>query len=243
METIDYYDHWNKARENQKLYYREKESLRIISSLLKENGKFIDLGCGNGYFLQHLKKRGGNAELRGLDYSKREVEEAKKKGFDVVQCNFEEGFPENGNAYDVVYAAEIIEHLFNPDIFLAESNRILRKGGYLLLTTPNLLAWFNRILAVGGIQPLFLEPSTKSKLVGAGPLKKMKADPTPVGHVRVFTLEALKDLLAMNGFRIVTVKGSIYDSALTGIPLTLDKLMKSFPKLASGFILLAQKTK
>ena len=177
----------------------------------------------------------------GLDFSQEEVDLANKRGLNVKQGNIEEKFPFNSNKFNVVYAGEVIEHLFNPDHFLEESGRVLRKDGYLIISTPNLLAWFNRILVPIGIQPLFVEPSTKSKLVGAGPLKRFKQDSVPVGHVRIFTLSALKDILEMHGFKILEVKGAIYESGFPKNVLKIDKLFSKRPTLSSHLVILAKK--
>ena len=117
----------------------------------------------------------------------------------------------------------------------------MKKDGYLIISTPNLLAWFNRILVPIGIQPLFVEPSTKSKLVGAGPLKRFKQDSVPVGHVRIFTLSALRDILEMHGFKILEVKGAIYESGFPKNVLKIDKLFSKRPTLSSHLVILAKK--
>src|SRR3989344_5980541 len=204
METKDHYEYWSRIRKtDEKIYDREKKSLDFISEVVEGNSNFLDLGCGYGKFLAFIKKRFPNLKVKGIDYSKKEISIAKKSGLDVKWCNFETGINENDNSFDIVYSGEVIEHLYNPDIFLSEVSRILKKNGYLILSTPNLCAWFNRILMLFGIQPLFVEPSTKSKLVGAGILKRFKKDAHPVGHVRIFTIEALKDMLKMNNLRLI----------------------------------------
>lgn len=241
---IDFYDYWGKKRKNNNfLYDREKIALGLMSRIIRKNSRFLDAGCGNGRFMGFVfsKFRELSIKVKGIDYSKSEVAQARKSGLDASQGNLEEGIKEKNESFDVVYAGEVIEHLYNPDKFLEEARRIVRKGGFLLLTTPNLCAWFNRILMPIGIQPLFLEPSTKSKMVGAGFLKKFKQDENPVGHLRIFTFAALKDMLEMNGFKIAKVKGSIFDTGLPKSALAIDKLFKIYPKLSSNLVILARK--
>ena len=216
-KTIDYYDYWNKNRKKGLyLWSREKVSLQMLEKALKERDSLLDIGCSNGRFMQVLQKKlsDKNLKLQGIDFSKSEINEAKKSGLDVRQMNIEEGIKFKGNTFDAVYAGEIIEHLYNPDLFLSESSRILKNGGYIVFSTPNLCAWFNRVLMPLGIQPIFLEPSTKSKYVGAGFLNRFKKEGQPVGHVRIFTIRALKDMLAMNHLRLVAIKGSLFDEGL-----------------------------
>ena len=245
-KKIDYYDYWSsKKKENHPVIKsREKKALNLIIPLMHDNISILDIGCGDGSFMQELKKVKENSNIFGIEYSDREIEEARKKGLDVRKMDVEQGIDFQGNGFEIVYAGEVIEHIFNPDNFLAEINRILKRGGHLLITTPNLCAWFNRILFPFGVQPIFLEPSTKSKLVGSGFLGKLKKDNHPVGHIRVFTFQALKDLLEMNGFKIEKVKGASYEEGFPKKLIFIDRMMTWIsPKLAGHFVILAKKVK
>ena len=62
---------------------------------------------------------------------------------------------------DVVIMSELIEHLVDTDAAAEEARRVLRPGGTLLLSTPNLAAWYNRALIGLGVQPVFSEVSLK----------------------------------------------------------------------------------
>jgi len=94
-----------------------------------------------------------------------------------------------------------------------------------------------------GIQPWFLEPSTKSKLIGAGPLKSLKEESQPVGHVRIFTVDALKDIFEMYGFKILKMKGALYEEGLPKWMLAIDSLFSFYPGLSSQVVILAKKTR
>jgi 2-polyprenyl-3-methyl-5-hydroxy-6-metoxy-1,4-benzoquinol methylase len=242
VNTIDHYSHWNKVR-NKKVLDRENKSLNFLLKVAKNGNKILDAGCGNGKFLEMVSNKSKNFELYGLDFSKSEVNEAKKKGFNVKEANFEENIKFSSNLFDVIHAAEIIEHLYNPDNFLQELNRVLKKGGYLVMSTPNLCAWFNRLLVPIGVQPLFMEVSTKSKLIGSGFLAKFKKESNPVGHVRIFTLLALKDILKVNGFEILETKGAIFDEGLPSKLLWVDRIFNFRTSLSSNMIILAKKVK
>lgn len=242
VKTIDYYEHWNKVRgKKEGLLDREIKSVAFIDKIIKENDYFLDAGCGNGDFLVFLRNKYKKVRLKGIDFSSDEVREARKKGLDVTRGDFEKSMALKNSSFDIIYAGEVIEHLYNPDSFLEQMNKALKKNSYLIITTPNLCSWYNRMLMPLGIQPMFLEPSTKSKLVGAGILKRFKIGEQPVGHIRIFTLEALKDLLKMNGFGIIDVKGAIYDEGLPKKLWAIDRLFNTFPKLASHLVILAMK--
>jgi SAM-dependent methyltransferase len=139
-----------------------------------------------------------------------------------------------------VYAAEVIEHLTDPDLLVDECARVLRPGGKLLLTTPNLHAWYNRLLFPLGIQPIFYETSSRSTAVGSGPLRPFKHDALPVGHLRVFHRRALLDLVGRAGFAPDLIRGARFHAVPR--PLAwLDALLCRRPTLASILVLLVTK--
>ena len=143
--------------------------------------------------------------------------------------------PFQGNSIDLITAFEIIEHLINPDHMLREAYRVLRKGGYLLLSTPNLASWANRIAMLLGYQPYNVETSTE---IYAGVLIKWKGL-RPIGHIRAYTLKALKELLDYHKFKIIKVKGT-YDIVPKWI-LPIDRMLSFKASLARRIIFLAKK--
>src|SRR3989344_6440429 len=159
--SVDYYAYWNKKRVIEKTLHREKKCLALLRKCMKKNCVLIDIGCGNGKFLQEVKKRFPEVRGYGIEKSDAEIEDARKRGLKIVKGNIEEGLAKRRDA-DIVYLGEVIEHVYDPDRTLDEANRQLKTGGLILLTTPNLCAWFNRLLMPLGMQPLFLEPSTRS---------------------------------------------------------------------------------
>jgi SAM-dependent methyltransferase len=209
----------------------------------RTGGRLLDVGCGDGLFLSELDARLGLSsmawELGGVDFSSSMVKAAAGLPYAVRQCNVEDGIPFGDGTHDVVTAGEVIEHLYSPDRFVMEVRRILRRGGLLLITTPNLQAWYNRALFVAGIRPLFYEVSTKSTTIGAGPLLRLKKGATPVGHIRVFNLRGLLDLLRSEQFEPVAVRGATFD-AVPGPLQPLDRALNRRPSLASNLVVLAR---
>jgi len=246
MPVADYYDgtKWELNYGNRDLFQREQKSITYIKKMSGAK-KILDVGCGDGFFLNELgmalsKKKG--IELWGVDYSKYKLKLAKKRGMNVKWCDLEQGLPFKDASFDVVYAAELIEHLYNPDFFLEECNRILRPKGVIIISTPNLQAWYNRMLFMFGIQPIFYEVSTRSPQIGSGILRRIKKGQAPVGHVHVFNKAGLVDILREEGFEMLDFVGAQFH-ALPRFVHALDKAFNRRPSLASNLIAVAQKGK
>ncbi len=129
-----------------------------------------------------------------------------------------------------------MEHLFDPDHFLSEAHRILKRKGFLALTTPNLAFWGNRVLLLLGYQPLMSEPSTK--FAAGYPFTPEGFH--PAGHIRLFTLRALEDMLRANNFSIIAKKG-LRGNVRNRILRVLDRLLSTRSSLAMGLGILARK--
>ena len=244
MNPHDHYTYWNQQRDQRarRLLHREIITLNILKSLVQKGNCLLDVGCGDGRFMEQCIAIESSLNIQGIDFSHVEVASAAKRGLAVKQGNVQDGLPYSQESFDIIHAAELIEHLYDADQFLIECNQALKTNGYLIISTPNLCAWFNRIFLPLGIQPLFLEPSTRSKKIGSGILGRFKKEDTPVGHVRIFTILALKDMLARYEFELIQVKGAIFDEGLPRKMWWLDHLFAAIkPSLASNLILVAKK--
>lgn len=244
MPVRDYYDatKWNLGDEDRPLLEREMKALKYIASHNKV-GMVLDVGCGDGLFMSILRDtlKDKKTTIWGVDYSEYKLKKAREQGHKVKQCDLEKGLPFKDNTFDVIYAAELIEHLYDPDFFLEECNRVLKKGGVVVISTPNLQAWYNRLFFLLGIQPLFYEVSTKSPQIGSGILKKVKKGRAPVGHVHVFNRAGLVDMLHNEGFRLKKLLGARFHSLPTALQ-PVDKAFNIRPSMASNLIAIAEKS-
>ena len=96
--------------------------------------RILDLGCGSGALLERLAGM-GYRQLTGVDIRPPAVTAAirvEQADLDQFRLDAPDG------SFDLVLAVEVIEHIENPGLFLAELARLLRPGGLALFTTPNL---------------------------------------------------------------------------------------------------------
>jgi len=113
-------------------YFARKGLYKAMSQLVsKLQGKVLDVGCGQKPY-QHLCNTEKVVEYIGLEIDS--IENRNNKQADY----FYDGkiFPFKNQEFDSVMTNQVLEHVFNPDEFLAEINRILKPEGLLLLTVP-----------------------------------------------------------------------------------------------------------
>jgi SAM-dependent methyltransferase len=101
--------------------------------------KFLEIGCGHGFVLARLAER---YETYGLDLSDYATEQCAR--FTPTSCchsgDIEEGIPQQfqGMQFDLVMAKYVFEHLKAPDKALSTVREMLRPGGLIFFSVPNL---------------------------------------------------------------------------------------------------------
>ncbi len=216
---------------------RARRQARMLASVLPGSAAaaavIVDLGCGDGSALAVAAAYCPGHRFAGIDWSSDALRQARASGLPVLRADLTAGrLPVASAAADVVIMSEVIEHLVDPDGAVAEARRILRPGGSLLLSTPNLAAWYNRGLLAAGIQPVFSEVSLRGVFGRPGHVV--------AGHLRLFTRRALTEFLAASGFRCVSVAGARYHD----VPRPLRPLDRAFcrwPSAASILLVHARK--
>jgi len=111
-------------------------------------GKLLDVGCGDGRFLRHAKEQG--FEVWGIDFDKKSVENVKRNlGIDTVFAMGLEEFykyaKEKNLKFDVITFFEVLEHQNKPREFLELVKGLLKEGGYIAGSVPNMERLFVEI--------------------------------------------------------------------------------------------------
>ena len=120
----------NNPSRNYKISRFSVERVNIIKAF-KKNGKLLDFGCGVGLFLEHAMKF-YNSE--GFEPTINLANALSKKISIPIHTSLKKL---KTNYYDVVTAFDVIEHVKYPSHTFSEFNRVLKKGGILLIFTPN----------------------------------------------------------------------------------------------------------
>jgi len=146
----------------------------LITERLSPKARVLDIGAGRGHMARRvgawLTASGGDpaAQMVAADLDE-QVFEAVEVPFRRIDFNAPMPFADG--AFDLLYAIEVTEHLHRPYDFLAECFRLLRPGGWLVVSTPNLLELQSRLrflfTGFGNLyQPPSVDPANAGRLCG-----------------------------------------------------------------------------
>lgn len=145
----DYDDYWEK-RGKQEPKYR----FVWVAGRLPDHGTVLDVGCGDGAFLEHVRERKPGLSLLGVDGSEAAISKLRAKGLDgEVVKDLNTPDLSRFHDVDVIVAMELIEHLPEPELLMAEF--LKTRADVFHITIPNMGFIVSRLrLALGGRMPL-----------------------------------------------------------------------------------------
>jgi SAM-dependent methyltransferase len=161
-----------------------KREIRFINRL--DAGNVLDLGCGLGHVMTAIDRK---HKVFGFEVSEFAADEARKnnpdaavfQAPDLANANFADGF------FDAILCYHVIEHVDNPYLFLKQVTQLLKKGGHLIIGTPD-----------------FKSPTARLY----GDKYRMLHDPT---HINLFSCAGLGALLTDYDYEIEEVYYPYYD--------------------------------
>ncbi|HZJ27478.1 MAG TPA: bifunctional glycosyltransferase/class I SAM-dependent methyltransferase [Acidimicrobiia bacterium] len=168
--------------------------------------RILDLGCDDGSMGERLRLAGH--EVTGVDLHKLEGVGDRLDRF--VEFDLEFGVPpEVGGDYDVVLAADVLEHVRRPDLLLADIRSRLTPTGKVVTSVPNMGHWYPRVR------------------VAAGRFDYDRRGILDSGHLRFFTRQSFERLVRAGGFEI-------RHRDAVGVPFEVSKRGVAAPAPASG---------
>jgi SAM-dependent methyltransferase len=213
-------------------YEFQLAQLRSLADQLPPSPRFLDLGCASGAWSTRVAATLGASQVVGVDLSTKGLVAATGRGIHPVYASVDGAvLPFANGSLDVVMCDEVIEHIVDTDGLLDEIHRVVQADGVLILSTPNLAAWFNRLALVAGIQPAFSEVGF-SGIYG-------RPGSEVVGHLRLFTWRALREFLAAHGFTVISIQGAPYHD-LPRFAKPFDRLVAKLPGVAAGLMVVAR---
>lgn len=206
MGQSSFYEVYAKKRHMQ---VDSKKVERLALQSLKS--PVLDVGCYYGKKTAFLSK---HFEAEGCDISSTAIKKARAEnpGIRFFQSDFEKGNLRLGKKYNSVFAAEVIEHVFDTQAFLKNCYNALNNWGVLFLTTPNAVHLLNRFRLLFGDESWFSGDKA---------------------HIRFFKPGTLKKEVEEAGFKVTRMAGYNVRPSLESIPMPLN--------WCEGTILIAKK--
>ena len=129
-----------------------KKEFKVITELIEENSRVLDVGCGDGDLMKFLLQN-KTIDIRGLEISKKNVQNCLSKGLAVIEGNAENDlsqFP--NNSFDYVILSQTLQAFLNTERVI---NELLRIGKRAIVTIPNFGHWKMRLhLLIKGTMPV-----------------------------------------------------------------------------------------
>ena len=166
------------AHKFEKFYDSPRDDL--VNLLPEKVEKVLDIGCAKGGYGKRVKEIYPNVKVFGVEMSKPLAEQAKIHYDKVWIGKFED--IDISEIFDVINIGDVLEHTYDPWFFLKKVNSLLKPGGYLIGSIPNVSHW----------------SIVKSLMEG-------RWEYVPVGllcisHIRFFTEESLLEIMEESGF-------------------------------------------
>ena len=194
-ELLNHYQHYPRANTISPITIKRYDQLLDTFEKFRKNNKIIDVGCGDGYFLEVARMR--NWDVYGTEFTHEAVRICELKGIQMCLGSLH---PENyeKDFFDIITSFEVIEHINEPRREVEAFDRILRRGGIVYVTTPN----FNSISRnlMGSHWNIIEYPE----------------------HLSYYTPRTLKKLFLDNHFKLVslTASGISFNRLKQKMPLT-----------------------
>lgn len=219
---------FNSFQENESLYSLADQSpefdtdrAMLLGSWLEKLPKpfsSLDIGCASGGFSNLLSS---SVEKWGIDFQRHP---ALPENFTFKSADISKPWPVPESYFDMVLAGEVIEHVLDTDFFLSQCFNVLKSGGHLLLTTPNLVSFANLRYWLQTDQYMWVDS-------GANQL----------GHVRYLAPKRMETVLQNAGFEKIVLATSSGLESLEKIPGLHKLIKKLFPLRGNRLCILAKK--
>lgn len=167
-------------------------------------GKALEIGAFQGAMTMKLKEMGFEVTVCDVDTSQYDE---KLIGVKCDKVDLDRGLPYKDGSFDVVLLIEVVEHLRKPYDAIQEISRVMKDGGALIISTPNIMNWYSRMKFL--VDGYFNEYFSEKEFLGDG------------YHISPLHFWQLRFLLNQAGMEILEMKSNSY----------LGVINTSYPKI------------
>jgi len=144
---------------------------RALNTLMEQtlpnnpNLRLLDIGCGGGNMIHHLSEFG---RVNGLEIDARPVSVARQRGYEVEQYDATQPMPFVASSFDAITALDVIEHNEDDMAILADSYRVLKPGGHMIITVPAFMFLWSHNDVLNAHVRRYTGPELRQKLKQTG---------------------------------------------------------------------------
>lgn len=158
----------------------------VLKLMEGKSGSLLDAGAGTGELSDALKRAG--FDVSSCDIRPEDFRHGKCRRVDLNGK-----VPYRKNRFDHMVCSEVVEHVENPHSLLREANRVLKKGGYLVISTPNIANVFSRV-----------------KFLLTGKFFCFSDEERRLGHLNPVTWWEMKEALQKHGFEVEKISSNAH---------------------------------
>jgi SAM-dependent methyltransferase len=209
-------------------HLKAQQISRVLETV-RPRARVADLGCHNGVYTSVYARVPGVEMIEGFDVADQAIEAARARGIAAFIWNAGlEPCSADTERYDVLIAGDVIEHIVDTEFFVEEMRRIVRQNGYVILTTPNLYYWVNRLK--------FLFARAPWNYPGVSCQFKVDRN-INTEHIRVNGITEWSAFFTARGFKVVRAEGLAWVPPTTLKRRIIRLIDKLVPKEASCLML------
>jgi len=127
---------------------RYEKYIKLIKRKIQGKVRLLEIGCYTAKLADLLPE---NIDYFGVDFDDKAVEIAKSKGLNVFKLNFNAMEIEFKEKFDIIIAAEVLEHLLEPGRVMRQIGKLLNDNGIVLISLPNENTLYHRLMSLLGL--------------------------------------------------------------------------------------------
>lgn len=145
-----------------------------VKNLLKPGDHLVEVGCGEGGFLNGIKD--GGMKTTGLEINAEAVKKARENGLNVLEVDLAKFASKNENSFDWSVSFQVLEHIEDIGGFLKNSVKLLKSGGKLVISVPNNDSFIGKMYSPMNLPPHHMNRWNKDSLKKIAPLFGLELD-------------------------------------------------------------------
>ena len=232
QRNIDVYTTPEDIAAHEQLFGMQRPKFETIHSLvaaIPNKTVVADVGCLTGIGSVSYREYDDVDTVHVFDASEELLRLAAEK--DLVTHHWvcgETAAPVDDGSFDLLIASDIIEHILDTEFFISELIRIVRPGGHIVVTTPNLGWWINRFRLLAGRVPV-CHPGVSSRF--------KKEERIDLNHIRINMTEEWRAFFEHHGLEVAALRGYRLNTGMRWFLRPIDRAITN-PRLTFGMCFL-----